>query len=68
MNPMRACQHRRFVAGRYLTRLTEEENEANGDVRFSPPRGRERGANVRDLCPIEGDEGHALDACVRLTS
>ena len=68
MNPIRACQHRRFVAGRYLTRLTEEENEANGDVRLSPPRGRKRGADVRDLCPIEGDEGHALDACVRLTS
>lgn len=37
----------------------EEKHETSSDVRLRPPRRRERAANVRDLAPIEGDEGHA---------
>ena len=37
----------------------EEPHEAGGDVRGRPPRGREGRADVRDLGPVEGDEGHA---------
>ena len=42
----------------------EEEHEAERDVRRGPPRRRERGADVRDLRPVEGDEGHAEAAVV----
>lgn len=37
----------------------EEEHEPGRDVRGGPPGRRERGANVRNLGPVEGDEGHA---------
>ena len=37
----------------------EEEHEAGRDVRRRPPWGCERGADVRDLRPVEGDERHS---------
>lgn len=37
----------------------EEKHETCSNVRLRPPRRRERATDVRDLAPIEGDEGHA---------